>query len=88
MLESDVKFKINIEKEWWKISSEWYVQSYLLQIILNQKSIISLLKWNFQQIFSRFNIFYNKMNDLINISNINFDHFKRVLFDVFIHKNF
>jgi hypothetical protein len=55
--------------------------------MLDKKSIVVLLKLRFYQISFWFNAFHKDMNDLINVSNINSDHIKRALCDVFMMKN-
>jgi DNA-binding GntR family transcriptional regulator len=50
----------------------------LLKILLNHKLINSLLNLSFHQTLFLFNDFYDNMNYLINVLNINVDHIKKV----------
>jgi hypothetical protein len=59
----------------------------VLKIMLDKKPIFVLLKLRFYQISFWFNAFHKDMNDLTNVSNINSDHIKRDLCDVFMMKN-
>jgi hypothetical protein len=65
----------------WMIGPE----SFIFEIMLNHKSINVLLMLNFNQMLFWFNVFIDNMRDLINVSNINIDHIKKILSDIFIN---
>jgi hypothetical protein len=62
-------------------------ESFIFEIILSQKSIISLLKLNSHQILFWFNVFIDNMRDLINVFKINVENIKRIFSDVHINFN-
>jgi hypothetical protein len=66
----------------WMIDSEF---AYF-EIILNQKSIIALLKLSFHQILLWLNGFHDSMNSLTNILNSDADWIKRDFEDIFINE--
>jgi hypothetical protein len=55
--------------------------------MLNCESVISLLKLSSHQTLFLFNTFYDNMNDLINVLNINVDHIKSDFLNTFINVN-
>jgi hypothetical protein len=50
--------------------------------------MVALLKFNFYQALFQLNVLYDGINDLIDVLNINVNHFNIVSFNIFINASF
>jgi hypothetical protein len=92
ILESDIKnnnfylknYKDNFEERY-HLNDRF--RDVHFEIMSDHKLIVVLLKQSFHQILFWFNVFHDNMNNLIIVSNINFDQIKKVFKNIFINKD-